>query len=229
MPGIHIAGVRLVALDLDDTLYPERSFAYSGFEAVGAWLQEHDSRPFDPAQRLKELFQTPHRPRAFNQLLSEMGIDPAEELVVGMVDLYRRHRPRISLFDDAVRALNRWAGLFRLALVTDGPLISQQNKVAALGLSQWFDEILLTDTWGPAFWKPHPRAFELLENTFCFTGAACVYVGDNAGKDFLAPRRLGWQTVQVCRPDGIHAHVPPPPRGEPTWRVATLDEINITQ
>jgi putative hydrolase of the HAD superfamily len=34
-----------------------------------------------------------------------------------------------------------------------------------------------------------------------------VYVGDNPAKDFIAPRALGWSTVQINRPTGTYALV----------------------
>ena len=50
-----------------------------------------------------------------------------------------------------------------LAVVTDGPLASQQAKAEALLLSRWADLIVFTETLGPGRGKPHPAAFEQLE------------------------------------------------------------------
>ena len=38
---------------------------------------------------------------------------------------------------------------------------------------------------------------------------ACVYVGDNLAKDFIAPNRLGFRTIQLMRPNKLHS-IPAP-------------------
>ncbi len=228
MPTIQLQGLRAVVFDLDDTLYAERSFAFSGFEAVAQWLRARWPCPFDPAARMRELFETDFRPRVFDVLLSELGCPDAAAWVPAMIDCYRMHRPAIALYRDAEAALARWRGRVSLGLISDGPLAVQRRKVAALGLEAKLEQIILTDEWGPAFWKPHPRAFETMQAFWGCNGATCVYIGDNAGKDFLAPRRLGWQTVQVCRAEGLYARVEPPAGGSAACRVATLDELDLT-
>ena len=57
---------------------------------------------------------------------------------------------------------------------------------------------------GRAFWKPHRHGFELIQRRFALPPEAFVYVADNPAKDFVAPRALGWRTVQVVRPEGVH-------------------------
>jgi putative hydrolase of the HAD superfamily len=228
MPRIQLAGIRVVVFDLDDTLYPERLFAWSGFEAVSDWLKQRLSCPFDPAERMRLLFDTEHRPRVFNQLLREMQVEVTDEMVSSMVDVYRNHQPRITLFEDAEQAITRWSGRFHLAMISDGVLAVQQNKVAALGLVARLEPLILTDTWGSTYWKPHPRAFQEIEKYWRARGSTCVYVADNPGKDFVAPRQLGWQTVQIRRPDGVHADVSPPTGGSADWQTETLDNIDIT-
>jgi len=87
-----------------------------------------------------------------------------------------------------------------LALVSDGSLEAQRRKVEALDLARRFDPILLTDAWGRAFWKPHPRAFEAVQARLALEPGALVYIANNPAKDFQAPRALGWRTVRVHLP-----------------------------
>lgn len=228
MAAIEISGIRVVVFDLDDTLYPERSYAFSGFEAVGRWLAEHHACGFSPAGRMRELFDTPHRPRVFDAVLQELGIEPTPEQVQAMVKVYREHRPAIHLFPDAEEALRRWTGCFRLGLISDGPLVSQQQKVEALGLPGRIERIILTDAWGPAFWKPHPRAFEDIEKAFNWRESACVYIADNPAKDFVAPRKLGWRTARIRRIGGTFTDTLPPDGGEAEFEVASLSDVNLS-
>jgi len=225
---IVLTGIRAVVFDLDDTLYPERDFVFSGFDAVGDWLRARFPCSFDPARRMRELFEAGHRGHVFDRLLEEMGVKPDVALIADMVTCYRTHQPRIRLFEDAQRALERWRKRFRVGLISDGPLEMQKNKVQALGLNHLIEQIVLTDQWSPEYWKPHPRAFAELEKVFQAKGRECVYLADNASKDFIAPRQRGWRTVQMQRPGGIHSHLNAPAGGSPECQARSFDEIELT-
>ncbi len=225
---VRIPGIKAVVFDLDDTLYPEKSFVFSGFEAVAAWLRRKVTCPFDPAARMRSLFEQGARGHIFDQVLDEMHCANADMLIPLMVECYRTHRPRINLFEDADRALLRWRAGFHLALISDGPLAMQQNKVEALGLANRLDLIILTDQWGREFWKPHPRAFETIQKTWGLDGAACLYIADNVEKDFLSPVRLGWRTVRICRKGGIYEKPRTDFADRAEFDVTVLDEIDLS-
>lgn len=226
--SVTLTGIRGVVFDLDDTLFPEREFVRSGFKAVGKWLSSQISCPADPAERLQELFDAGRRERLFDHLLAEWKCPDAGRLLPGMIDCYRQHPPAIELYPDARRALDRWRGRYRLAVITDGPLAAQQGKLAALQLAAHADPLICTDQWGTAFWKPHPRAFEEVEHIWGLAGPRCVYIGDNPSKDFVAPRQLGWQTIQIDRPIGEYRRIDTAPGGEPAHHVASFDEVDLS-
>src|SRR3546814_16357346 len=52
--------------------------------------------------------------------------------------------------------------------------------------------------------------------------SAFTYVGDNPAKDFTAPSAMGWRTVQITRPGGVHNAVGP---GVPDLVISRLDEL----
>ena len=228
MPPVHLTGVQLVVFDLDDTLYPERQYAFSGFDAVAEWLRGRIACPFDAAARMRELFASADRRHVFDILLAEAGCPSPLELIPQMVACYRNHCPTITLCADAEAALRRWRDRVKLALLSDGPIEMQSRKVQALKLSEVLKPIVLTDAWGRQYWKPHPRGFQELERASEASGPRCLYVADNPSKDFLAPRARGWQTVQISRPEGLYYHFPPPPGGEPDHQVSSLAELELT-
>lgn len=197
---------RVVVFDLDDTLYLERDYAESGFRAVGHWVAERLGI-IDFAERAMRHFTEGRRNDIFNAVFAELGIVTTHDLINRAVDVYRRHLPEICLAPDAEEFLNaaRPAGL-RFALVTDGYLVAQCSKIRALdlkGRGLW--PLICTDLWGRDFWKPHPRAFECIQAVFGLPSDAFTYVADNPVKDFIAPKRLGWQTIQIGRPGRITA------------------------
>lgn len=211
--------------DLDDTLYPERSFTFSGYRAVAAAFADRIGASFDLCSRMGELFDTPARGRVFDVVLAEAGVTDAAALVPEMIDAFRRHQPDIRLHPDADAALTRLRAGHRLGVISDGPLEMQSNKVGALGIGPRVDEVILTDRWGREFWKPHPRAFEQMATKLAVPPEQCVYVADNPAKDFVAPNALGWRTVFVKRPDGIYADRQAPPGGEAGAVIESLEAL----
>jgi putative hydrolase of the HAD superfamily len=241
--------IRAVIFDLDDTLYPEREFAFSGFAAVARTFAEELGNPRGLANRMRQLFDTEHRRRVFNRLLDELQqADQAAALVPRMIETYRTHRPDIELFPDASKALYELAGRYKLGLITDGPARMQRAKLHALRLVEAsasrdthrleggatadiaehefpFDAIVVTDELGPNMGKPGTGAFELMAARLGVASGECVYVADNPAKDFVAPNRLGWRSVRIVRPGGVYADAPTAEGGTPQETISSLDEL----
>lgn len=220
--------IKAVIFDLDDTLYPERAFAFSGFEAVAQALVEALGDPGAAVSEMKRLFETPHRRRVFNEVLRVRGISEDEHLLARMIETYRNHAPTIALDADAAAALARLRPMFRLGLITDGPERTQSAKIAALGIGDSFDCMILTGQWPEGFAKPHPRAFEETVSRLEVAHAECAYIADNPAKDFVAPNALGWLTIRIRREQGIYIDAPVAPSGDPQHNVdslRTIDEI----
>ncbi len=218
MSAAALGAVRVLVLDVDDTLYLERDYVRSGFEAVAAFLDEPRF-----ATVAWGLFCDGVRGDTFDRTLAVLDL-PRAAHVEELVACYRDHAPVIALADDAVRLLDaaRGAGM-ALAAVTDGPLSSQQAKVAALGLAAWGVDVVCTASYGPGFGKPHPRAFtDIASRVGRVDPSAFVYVADNPTKDFAAPADLGWATVRVRRVGSLHEDVAS--RSTVDAEVADLDQ-----
>lgn len=200
-------GVRCLVFDVDDTLYLERDYVLSGFEAVGRWAMEELALP-----GLKEcawqLFRAGVRGKIFDHALEEAGVQAREELIHKLVAVYREHTPSITLLEDASQVLSLLQGNVRVGIVTDGTLASQAAKIEALELRRWADPVVCTAALGTEYGKPHPRAFQIVEDATGCSGDECLYVADNPLKDFEGPKRLGWRAVRVRRKGGFHADLP---------------------
>jgi len=199
--------VRCAVFDIDDTLYLERDYVRSGFAAAGAWASlvlGVDGM----GQRAWAEFESGRRGDIFDKAFAEQGLHAEPEVIQAMVRVYRSHRPQIKLEPDAAGCLNDLHGWVRLAAVTDGPAESQRAKATALGLDRLMSPIVFTADLGPGKGKPHPEAFRMVEDLWDVHGRECVYVADNPGKDFAGPTALGWITLRVIRPCGLHARTP---------------------
>lgn len=214
-----------VIFDLDDTLFAERDFAYSGFRAVAEAFADELGDPEAVAARMRALYDTPDRGRVFDVIVKEAGRQADESLVTAMIAAYRHHLPAIGLLADVDGVLFQLQGICRLGVISDGFLVTQQNKVAALELTSRVEEIILTDLWGRPFWKPHPRAFAEMAALFDVRPQQCVYVADNPAKDFIAPNKLGWQTVRIRRSDGVYRDAPVAAGGEPRVTIEGMGQL----
>jgi putative hydrolase of the HAD superfamily len=195
--------LRYVVFDIDDTLYLERDYVRSGFQAVASLVQSRMGVTdfFDHAWRA---FEAGVRQKIFDAALADCGIDPEPGLIAALVRQYRAHRPRIELLPDALDCLRRLHGRVGLAALTDGPFESQRAKADALGLVRWLAPIVFTDALGPRFRKPALTGFRLIEEQMGGADALYAYVADNPAKDFVGPNSLRWKTVRVRRPGSLH-------------------------
>lgn len=195
--GQSSARLRAVVFDLDDTLFPESDYFFSGIDAADRWLSsEKDVHGFALAARAA--YRRGRRTHVFDEALDEIAPGRKGELLHGTLEAYRANKPAITLRADVRALLEKLRPHAFLALVTDGRVQGQRDKVEALGLAPLFDHIRLTDDWGAAFWKPHPRAYEEVMTLFPLAEKAhYVFVGDNPGKDFHVPARLGWRSIRV--------------------------------
>lgn len=218
--------IKAVIFDLDDTLYPERAFAFSGFAAVAKTFVAALGDPGTAQSEMQRLFDTQHRRRVFNEVLRGRDLSEDTQLLTRMIETYRDHTPSIALHADAAAALARLRPRFRLGLITDGPERTQSAKIAALGIADSFDSIILTDHWPEGFAKPHPRAFEETASRLGVAHAQCAYIADNPAKDFVAPNTLGWLTICIRREQGIYIDAPTAPGGEAQHVVDSLRAVD---
>lgn len=116
---------------------------------------------------------------------------------------------------------------YRLALLSDGYLVVQQRKLAALGLAGHFDAVVFSDEWGREAWKPATRPFEaVMQRLGGLRPEAVVYVADNPAKDFLGARNAGWQSIRLRIPGGEHAnHEPASVDHSPDYEVNCLVDL----
>ncbi|MBO9517213.1 MAG: HAD family hydrolase [Porphyrobacter sp.] len=217
--------VSVIVFDLDDTLFHESDFARSGFAAVGGYL-ETQLGISDFASHCERLLKAGSRGHIFDHALAECGHHAAPELIAELVDIYRSHEPSIELPGDTLAFLEHIAGM-PTALISDGPAVMQRNKVVSLGLDRRIDKVLLTGEWPDGFGKPHPRAYGEIMKWSGRPGADHVYIADNGSKDFVAPRALGWRTVQILRPGRVHDGLAPTAEHEAEFRIASFDELRL--
>lgn len=219
--------ITTVVFDLDDTLYDEVEYCKSGFASVSEFLADLPQMP--PAESLFDAFwkqfNAGNHSKTFNTALSELGIGYDDKLIRELIKVYRNHKPNITLPRESREVLSELGPKFTLALLTDGFLPSQQLKVQALEIEQYFKCIIYTEQLGREFWKPSPAGFEKLMETLNVKSQSMAYVADNRMKDFIAPNRLGFATIQIIRPARLHLESSQEPDSAAKYTISQISQL----
>jgi len=230
--------ITTVVFDLDDTLYDEIDYCKSGFAVVAEFLANRpESRPSSmgegeapPAECifavLWEQLTAGNRTKTFNAALEELGIDYDDELIGELIEVYRNHKPKITLPQDSRDALCELSTKYTLVLLTDGFLPGQQFKVQALGIEKYFKSIVYTEQLGRECWKPSPAGFEKIMQTLKVEAENMAYIADNEKKDFIAPNKLGFSTIQLIRPARIHRAVSVEPEAAAQHTISEISQLS---
>jgi len=225
--------ITTVIFDLDDTLYNEIDYCRSGLASVAEFLAyrassiEHRASSEDIFDALWRQFNAGNRKNTFNATLDELGIGYDEKLIQELINVYRNHVPKITLPDDSRDVLCQLSGKYTLALLTDGFLPAQQLKVQALGIEKYFKCIIYTEQLGPeqSGWKPSPVGFEKLMKTLNARPKNIAYIADNAKKDFIAPNKLGFLTIQIIRPARLHTKTAPQADAAARYKICEIRQL----
>lgn len=189
--------VKGVIFDLDDTLYSEKEYVKSGFKAVASFLGNEEY-----ADTLYRYFEE-GKP-AIDELLKEISREGEKDAVL---EAYRGQTPDIHLYDgvlDIIKGLKEKG--IRIGLITDGRPEGQKKKIAALGIGNLFDDIIITDELGGVqFRKPCDISFRIMRTRWCLPYEEIVYIGDNASKDFQAAGQLGMRGIFFDNQDSLYS------------------------
>ncbi len=197
--------IEAVVFDLDDTLFDEINYVKSGYNAVSNFCFEKYSVK-DFYYTLVNEFNAANDGRVFNRALCAVNIEDSRDVVLELVEVYRNHTPVIRLRSDADWAIQKYASMYKIGIITDGYSVTQHKKIEALKIFNSFDCIIISDDLGGKdCWKPSERPYHEIEKRLDVRGENCVYIGDNVTKDFVTAKKLGWYTICLKKNIGIYA------------------------
>jgi putative hydrolase of the HAD superfamily len=187
---------RALLFDLDDTLYPERRFALSGFAEVARVVERTYGIPAAQAfGLLQKSLRRGLRAQAFQRLAHAIGA--GDTAIEEFRDAYRAHRPRLRLPAQARAALAAARSHWRVGILTNGLPAVQRAKVEALGLTALVDQVVYAHDVGAG--KPHPEVFHAACRTLGVWPADAVMAGDDPWCDVDGARRAGLLAIRVRR------------------------------
>jgi putative hydrolase of the HAD superfamily len=191
-----------VSFDLDYTLaVPVRdreTLLREAAEAVGAPAITREAYLDAHADNLTEETRAP----VFAALVGD------DDLAASLATAYReRVTASLELVPGVAGMLDALRERYRVALLTNGPAVAQRAKVAALGLDDRVDAVLVSGEL-PAG-KPDSRAFAALYEAVDAPASRVAHVGDDPVADVGGASDAGLRTVQVLADDG-HGDGPVP-------------------
>ena len=202
--------LKTIVFDLDDTLYPERQYALSGFAAVADWADGSLGIPSEQGYaELEAYFNDGVRGDTFNRWLEAHDLEP-DRWIPDMVTIYRDHTPSLEPYPETRAVLKTLGSKYRLGLITQGHKPGQQRKLEALDLTEAFEAVVIMGEEDRLDWKPSKIPFERLLAEMDLQGEQAAYIGDNPLKDFVGARQLKMLTIWVRRPEGEHVDDLPP-------------------
>jgi putative hydrolase of the HAD superfamily len=138
-----------------------------------------------------------YRREAWRRALADQGVDD-EPLAAELGERFgTERRARCETFADAAPTLDALRGEYALALVTNGASCLQREKLAASGLAEHFDAIVVSGDLGAG--KPNPAIFAHAVRMLGAEPRDTVMVGDNLATDVDGALAAGLCAVWVNR------------------------------
>ena len=192
---------RAIIFDLDETLYRERRFALSGYDAVSAYADSRLGLPrADVFRALWRAHRHGQRQRALQALCDEYQL--SHFMVREFVAIIRAHAPRLRLFRVACATLADLRSSWRVGVLTNGLPGVQARKVAALGLADHVHDIVYAEEHGDGRGKPDLVPFLIAAHRLEVDPRRCIFVGDDPLRDIAGSRHAGMQAVRLDRRRG---------------------------
>jgi putative hydrolase of the HAD superfamily len=201
--------LRVITMDLDDTLWDVMPVIVRAERATQAWLAEHFPEiskrvPDDLALALRAQVVEEFRDRAHDltfirkqtllAVATRAGYDAATSTLISeeAFSVFDAHRNSLELFPDARPALEKLASRFRLIAVTNG-----NADLEKIGVDDLFDGFVSARTAGAA--KPDPRIFAQAVEVGGHPARQTLHVGDHPEHDVHGARQAGLRAAWVNR------------------------------
>lgn len=208
--------IRALTLDLDDTLWPIEPVVLRAEAELDAWLARHCPEvaaawPIEAMRALRTRVhadnpELAHDFTALRKLSLAHVFEPfghGEELVERAFEVFYAARNRVELYPDAGPALQRLAGRFPIASLSNG-----NADLHRIGLGEYFVATVTARTVGVG--KPHPRIFERAVACLGLPATQVAHVGDDPLLDVQGAQRAGLVAVWLNR-SGAAWPLPRPP------------------
>ncbi|WP_077002608.1 HAD family hydrolase [Variovorax sp. KK3] len=215
-PDIHALDVKRIAaisLDLDDTLWPIWPTIERAERVLHEWLVREAPKTADlliTPGVLRELREATEKERSdlahdlsalrresIRTALRRAGEDPA--LADPAFEVFFAERQRVTLYDDALPALQWLSERYPLVAVSNGNASVEQT-----GVGRWFRAAFSAREFGSG--KPHPAIFRAAAASLGVAAGDVLHVGDDAALDVVGALGAGMQAAWLVRDERPWEH-----------------------
>lgn len=175
----------VIVFDLDDTLISEEDYLNSGIKEVENFISKTYKVNFNgkiinaKKKGIKDLW---------GWSCNQLGLPL--EVKESFLWFYRLHKPKLEIIPNVENLISELKTYHaNIAILTDGRSVSQRLKINCINLNSV--ELFISQEFISE--KPNLKRFLLIEEKW--PKKSYIYIGDNPRKDFIAPKKLGWNTI----------------------------------
>lgn len=185
---------KLIIFDLDNTLYDENTY----FRSVFLTFCKKYNFPIKSIETVLDNQSRIYEKDIFKTFLELLPCGFSKQLHEELFFLYCSLEIPLKLYEDAWNLLNflqKKEILF--AILTNGPIQAQKNKIKNLGLKNY--PVFYAREFGKEYEKPNPLAFQRVLKYFNVEAGLSIFVGDNPKNDIIGSQKVGMCGVWLRR------------------------------
>lgn len=179
---------RTLIFDLDNTLF-DRNRAMR--QAMEHWLQQHPETPYTLEEIMERDGGGNTDRMAFCQWLME-----AEEPNTLLRTIQQLIIDSLQPDPAVLQLLDQLQGRYQLVLASNGSSEVQRSKLAACGLTDYFQHIFISGEMRKV--KPDPEFFREILDTLAIFPAHAYMIGDDLVNDIQAAQQCGLKTCWIA-------------------------------
>jgi putative hydrolase of the HAD superfamily len=183
----------------------------------GLWMQFYGSD--DQAEKMRQ-WVAAYRVQAWGETLRRLGVDD------GLLDgemaehFFEERRRRHTVYDDVRPALDSLRSEYRFALLTNGAIDLQQEKIDGSGLGDYLDATVISGEVGIG--KPEREPFDLILRRLDISADEAVMIGNSLGSDIAGANGAGMKSIWVNRIGHTNES-----EARPDAEVRSLDDLSV--
>jgi FMN hydrolase / 5-amino-6-(5-phospho-D-ribitylamino)uracil phosphatase len=210
---LNINKIKAITLDLDDTLWPVWPAIERAEKALETWMSQRapmaaalfanaSTRDDIRSYVLRTRPELKHNLSAVRLEAIRVALYRANEnplLAEQAFDVFFAARNQVTLYDDALLALEFLAARFPVVALSNG-----NADIEKIGIHRYFRASISAQAFGVG--KPDPRIFHAAAGAVEASPDSVLHIGDDAGLDVMGALNAGMQTAWLNRADKLWIH-----------------------
>ena len=194
--------VKGIIFDIDGTLYTSEEYVFEQVDVQVRHFAKLKSISVETARKMVEEYKAKwaetHNGEKISlaKTMAAFGI-PVAESIQWRKNLIKPEK-FLSRDEKLVKTLENLKSKYKIICVTNNPVFTARKTLEAIGVSEFFPEIIGLDTTGLS--KPHYLPFSMALEKLGLNAKNCVAVGDRFNIDIELPVKMGMGGILV---DGV--------------------------